>query len=331
MPLACSSLLILEAKLSMSNKSGLLVKKPGLFTQLHDRGRFNQAQQGVSQGGLCDELAASWANHLLGNDSDAVLLEINFGQAEFEAYSDIVLSLTGAPMNATIKRLSGRVINQLSNRSFVLKRGESLMLSYASSGVRAYLAVQGGFAVESVLGSVSTVKRNLIGGLHGEGRSLQAGDILPTLTQCTSALLTKIPNRFIPDYSQSITLSVIESYQNAQFSMDEKTKFYSSEYEINKHSDRMGMRLQGVAIKGNLQGVVSEGIALGSIQVPTDGQPIILLQDRQTLGGYPKLGCISRCDLSQLAQQGIGKKIRFKRADLATERLRYLQRLRFFN
>jgi len=315
----------------MNNKVGLVVKKAGLFTQLQDRGRFHQAQQGLSQGGFCDELAAHWANYLLANSPDAPLLEISFGQAEFEACCDMMLSLTGAPMSARVKRLSGQLISQQNNRSFLLKRGETLIFSYARSGVRAYLAVQGGFFVEPVLGSVSTVKRNLMGGGYQDGRPLQDGDFLPIFSAPRFAVPQKIAQKFIPDYSQPTTLSVIESYQSEQFSVSEKSTFYSTEYAIDKHSDRMGMRLQGEAIKGALQGIVSEGIALGSIQIPSDGQPIILLQDRQTLGGYPKLGCIARCDLSQLAQQSIGNKIRFKRTDVLTERLRYLQRLRFFN
>lgn len=315
----------------MNNKDGLLVIKAGLFTQIQDKGRFKQAQQGFSQGGVCDELAASWANYLLGNSSDAALLEISFGEAEFEAQSDMNLSLTGALMGAKIRLLSGELIEQENNASFVLKLGQRLLLSFATSGVRAYIAVQGGFSITPILGSVSTVKRNLIGGLQGDGNVLQAGEHLSVNKQSLDFLKRKMPVQFIPDYSKSITLSVIESYQSEHFSANEKAKFYSGEYQIDKQSDRMGMRLQGEAIKSTLNGIISEGIALGSIQIPTDGQPIILLQDRQTLGGYPKLGCIARCDLSLLAQQSIGQKIRFQRADLSFERLRYLQRLRFFN
>ena len=314
----------------MSNKMGLLVKKAGLFTQIQDQGRFNQAQQGLSQGGVCDERAAGWANFLLGNSTDAALLEISFGQAEFEALSDINLSLTGAPMGAKVLLSSGEIVEQENNASFLLKCGQRLVLSFATSGVRAYIAIQGGFQITAILGSVSTVKRNLIGGLQGDGNALQSDDVLPIGKQSVGFPIRKIPLQYVPDYSQPVTLSVIESYQCDHFSIDEKSKFYASEYRIDKHSDRMGMRLQGEAIKGALNGIVSEGIALGSIQIPSDGQPIILLQDRQTLGGYPKLGCIARCDLSLLAQQSVGQKIRFKRANLSFERLRYLQRLRFF-
>ncbi|PKG38607.1 biotin-dependent carboxyltransferase family protein [Psychromonas sp. Urea-02u-13] len=315
----------------MRNNAGLQVIKAGLFTQLQDQGRYNQAQQGLSQGGFCDELAAGWANYLLGNSASCPLLEICFGQAEFEATATVQLALTGAPMNAQILYVSGQRQAQKNNCSFVLNKGQRLLLSFATSGVRAYLAIKDGFTVKPILGSVSCVKRNVIGGLNGDGNALKDNDFLPATALTNCAPERKIPCKFIPDYKQSVTLSVIESYQCDAFSMNEKTRFYNSEYHIDKQNDRMGMRLQGPAINGRLSGVVSEGIALGSIQIPADGQPIILLQDRQTLGGYPKIGCVSRCDLSLLAQQSSGKEITFKRTDLATEQLRYLQRLRFFN
>ena len=313
-----------------NTKSGLRIIKAGIFTQLQDLGRYGQAQQGLSQGGVCDELAASWANYLLDNPTSAPLLEISFGQAEFEATTELQLALTGAPMDAQIVHCSGQLQTQKNNHSFILKKGQRLRLSFASSGVRAYLAVKNGFSVEPILGSVSSVKRNLIGGLNGYGQALRDNDFLATSTAGRGFVERKMPVQFIPDYNQAVRLSVIESYQCNTFSVSEKNKFYNSEYQIDKQSDRMGLRLQGKAITGQLTGIVSEGIALGSIQIPSDGQPIILLQDRQTLGGYPKVGCVSRCDLSRLAQQSVGKKITFKRADLHTEQLRYLQRLRFF-
>ncbi|MCP4321793.1 MAG: biotin-dependent carboxyltransferase family protein [Psychromonas sp.] len=316
----------------MNNSSGgLRVKNPGLFTLLQDQGRFGQAQQGLSQGGVCDELAAGWANYLLQNISNAALLEISFGQAEFEATTTLQLALTGAPMDAIIVKQSGRIIKQANNQSFVLFKGDCLKLSFATSGVRAYLAIKGGFVSKAILASVSSVKRNGIGGLKQDGTALKVGDYLPATERQTEFIKRQIPKQFIPDHNQPVTLSVIESYQHDRFSVNEKNRFYSSEYTVDKQSDRMGMRLQGEAISGSVTGIISEGIALGGIQIPADGNPIILLQDRQTLGGYPKIGCVSRCDLSQLAQQSVGKKVRFKRAELQTEQLRYLQRLRFFN
>lgn len=320
----------------MNIKPSLRVIKSGVFTLLQDPGRFNQAQQGLSQGGFSDELAASWANYLLGNRPHCSLLEICFGQAEFEATIDMHLALTGAPMNAKIKLLSGQLQAQNNNCSFILKQGQRLILSYANSGVRAYLAVQGGFSVNPILSSVSCVKRNAIGGLDGQGNQLKDNDILPLYKQIefnqhTSRQMRKIPKQFIPNYDLPITLSVIESYQCDSFSADEKQRFYSSEYRVDKQNDRMGMRLQGELIRSRLNSLVSEGIALGSIQIPADGQPIILLQDRQTLGGYPKIGCVARCDLSLLGQQSAGKHIYFKRGELQVEQHRYITRLTFFN
>ncbi|PKF62787.1 hypothetical protein CW745_05025 [Psychromonas sp. psych-6C06] len=320
----------------MSDQAGLIVIKAGLFTLIQDQGRFNHAQQGLSQGGVCDELAAGWANYLLGNKPDCAVLEICFGQAEFEATQTIALALTGAPMNAQIKLHSGKLISQINNCSFVLEKGQRLQLSFASSGVRAYLAAQGGIDAPSVLGSLSCVKRNAIGGLQEDGQALKDNDFLAIKNTHVSQpnapfIARKMPTKFIPDYQQPVCLSVLESYQCDAFSVHQKQRFYHSEYIIDKQSDRMGMRLQGEAIKGRLTGIVSEGIALGSIQIPSGGQPIVLLQDRQTLGGYPKIGCVARCDLSLLAQQAPGTALSFKRGNLQVEQMRYLQRLRFFH
>lgn len=320
----------------MNRNVGLQVVKAGIFTQLQDQGRFKQAQQGLSQGGVCDELAAGWANYLLGNATHCALLEICFGQAEFEATSTMQLALTGAPMNAQIKLVSGQRQSQKNNCSFRLEKGQRLLFSFATSGMRAYLAVKGGFNVNPVLGSVSCVKRNVMGGLKGDGAALQADDFLPILNPVNRLpkgqfIDREIPAQFIPNYNGPITLSVIESYQCDSFPIYEKQRFYNSEYCVDKQNDRMGMRLQGASIKGRLSGLISEGIALGSIQIPADGQPIILLQDRQTLGGYPKIGCVARCDLSLLAQKTTGSSIRFIKGNLQELQLAYLQRLRFFN
>ena len=315
----------------MSNRIGLVVKQAGMFTQLQDTGRYGVAKQGLSQGGYCDELAAGWANYLLKNRADSCLLEITFGQCEFVAECDCQLALTGADMQAVISHLSGQKTVQLNNRSFIVKRGESLQLGFARCGMRAYLAVQGGFQAAKQYASNSTVARNAIGGLNGKGGQLQAGDRLAVLPQRIEQHQFIMPSQYLPNYEQPVTLGVIESYQADAFSVTQKKQFYSREYCISAQSDRMGMRLSGEPLMGELTGIISEGIALGSIQIAADGLPIILLQDRQTLGGYPKIGCVARCDLSLLAQQHVGKKIRFKPISLKDAQLRYQQRLAFFN
>ncbi len=315
----------------MKSNPGLYVINAGLFSQLQDLGRYGQAKQGLSQGGVVDERAAGWANYLLKNSADKSLIEISFGQAEFAAECDLQLALTGAEMNAFILTKTGKKTAQSNNRSFILKKGQRLKLGFASSGVRAYLAVKGGFNIPPKYGSSSTVKRNFLGGVDGAGGNLKSADSLAVFEQVNNFIGTKMPGQFIADYNKPLTLGVIESYQCDHFSSAQKAKFYSSEYTIDAQSDRMGLRLTGQSIACLSRGIISEGIALGSIQIPADGLPIILLQDRQTLGGYPKIGCVARCDLSLLAQKSAGQKIRFKPACLADEQLRYLQRLRFFN
>lgn len=314
----------------MRSDPGLYVVNAGLFSQLQDCGRYGQAKQGLSQGGALDERAAGWANYLLQNSAEQSVIEISFGQAEFAAECDLQLALTGAQMNAFIVSPSGQKTAQSNNSSFTLKHGERLQLGFASSGVRAYLAVKGGFNIPKKYGSSSTVKRNFLGGLDGAGGNLQSGDRLAVFEQGNNFIARKMPSQFIPDYNKPLTLGVIESYQCEHFSSAQKALFYSSEYTIGAQSDRMGMRLAGQSIGGLSKGIISEGIALGSIQIPADGLPIILLQDRQTLGGYPKIGCVARCDLSLLAQKSVGHKIRFRPTCLADEQSRYLQRLRFF-
>ncbi len=302
-----------------------------MFSQLQDGGRYGVAKQGLSQGGCCDEIAAGWANYLLKNRSDSCLLEITFGQSEFFAECDCQLALTGADMQAVIRHSSGQKTVQRNNRSFIVKRGESLQLGFARSGMRAYLAVQGGFQIAQQYASNSTVARNAIGGLNGDGGQLQAGDRLAILPQRIEQHQFVMPSQYVPNYEQSVTIGVIESYQVDTFTAAQKKQFYSGEYCISAQSDRMGMRLTGEPLAGDLKGIISEGIALGSIQIAADGLPIILLQDRQTLGGYPKIGCVARSDLSLLAQQSVGKKVRFKPVSLDAAQLRYQQRLAFFN
>ncbi|MCG6201282.1 biotin-dependent carboxyltransferase family protein [Psychromonas antarctica] len=315
----------------MKSNSGLYVLNAGVFSQLQDLGRYGQAKQGLSQGGVGDPLAAGWANYLLKNSADKSLIEISFGQAEFIAECDLQLAITGAEMSAFIVMPSGQKKAQSNNRSFVLKKGQGLKFGFASSGVRAYLAVKGGFNIRKKYGSCSTVTRNFIGGLDGTGSNLKNGDRLSAFEQLDRLITTKIPEQFIPDYNSPLTLGVIEAYQCEYFSSRQKAMFYNIEYTIGTQSDRMGLRLTGKSIGGLSKGIISEGIALGSIQIPADGLPIILLQDRQTLGGYPKIGCVARCDLNLLVQKSAGEKIRFKPTCLADQQQRYLQRLRFFN
>lgn len=311
--------------------NGLQVLSPGMLSLIQDLGRYGVARYGLSVGGPVDLHAYCWANKLLSNLADSPVLEITMGNASFKALNDMTLSVTGADTKPFV---NGAPIS--SWRSFVLRKGQTLKLGYAKSGFRAYLAVSGGFDLPKVFGSVAAVTRNNIGGLADRpGSALQKNDIIPVKEQESflDGSETKscwVPRYFIPKYADELSLAVIESYQAEQFSNQAKQTFYSKPYLISDKSDRMGIRLQGEPVNCSMNGVISEGIAYGAIQVPSNGQPIILLNDRQTLGGYPKIGCVSKMSLMKLAQARPGSKLNFYRGDIESETAAYRQFMKYF-
>ncbi|MGF1727000.1 biotin-dependent carboxyltransferase family protein [Photobacterium nomapromontoriensis] len=306
----------------------LEVIHPGMQCLIQDIGRYGAAEQGLSQGGAVDLHAHCWANYLVGNDPNSPTIEITLGQAQFRATDDCLVVLTGADMHPT---LAGTPVPNW--HSFVMNKGECLKLGIARHGLRAYLAVRGGFDVPSVLGSCSAVLRNKIGGLvpglpltHNDRIIINHHEVIP-LDELEGR---QAAARFVPDYSLPITLRVIESYQKAMFQSVEKKRFYTSNYTVSQDVDRMGYRLVGPAVSADVDGIISEGIALGAIQFPPNGQPIVLLNDRQTLGGYPKLGCVARVDLPRLAQARPGDVVEFRCGDLAVLTEEWQRFSRFF-
>lgn len=315
-----------------SSDSYLEVLNPGMLTQIQDAGRFGQSEQGVSQGGYADNKSAGWANRLLGNDFNAPLLEITVGGLELRASVDVQLALTGADMQALIFNGQKQQVDSVQQQSFILKAGHSLKLAYSKSGLRAYLALKGGFVMTKSLGSCSTVSRNRIGGLNRDGKNLKQGDrlVIPSQQLSESYISHKVPALYAVKTQQITRIALIESYQAHLFTPQQKQFFYNNIYTVSNENDRMGMRLQGPALELKSKGIVSEGIALGSVQIPADGVPIILLQDRQTLGGYPKIGCITRHDLSLLAQLSAGAKIQFYPLSINTAQQQCRELLQFF-
>ncbi|AXY02995.1 biotin-dependent carboxyltransferase [Vibrio alfacsensis] len=289
----------------------LLVKKPGPLSLVQDFGRFGLSHIGVTQGGPVDDYAYSWSNHLLSNPVGSAVIEVTFGNTSFQALEDCHLAVCGGDLNASV---NGKLIPNWSD--FTLLRGQTLQFGSPKNGLRAYLAVRGGFIVHSHLGSVSTVVRESLGGLNQNGLPLQAGDKLSfpahSLPRTKPRQMTF---RFKPDYNLPITLRVIESYQCDDFDDAAKHAFYSSCFDVSVNSDRMGYRLEGTPIDVPYNRMLSEGVALGAIQLPSDGNPIILLNDHQTIGGYPKLGSVARIDLPRLAQAKPGQKVRFVKGD----------------
>lgn len=289
----------------------LMVVKPGQLSLIQDFGRFGLSHLGITQGGPVDDYAYSWANHLLDNPVNQSVVEITLGQVSFKVNHDCILAICGGDLNA---KLDGLPVDNWS--TFVALKGQELSFGLPKNGLRAYLAVKGGFVTPLTLGSSSTVTRDNLGGFE-DGKSLAASQTLafhhhPIPNDYKPVSLTF---RFKPDYNLPLKLRVIESYQSEEFSDGTKSTFYKSEYQVDQNSNRMGYRLNGPKLESPKVTMLSEGIALGSIQVPADGQPIILLNDRQTIGGYPKVGCVARIDLPRLAQAKPGQKVQFVKGD----------------
>ena len=281
----------------------LEVIQPGILSLLQDRGRCGQHRIGLTNGGPLDREAFDFCNRLLGNAPGATALEISFGGAHFKALVDTFICLTGA-------KLPLRINGQAAPTWEVLPvaAGDDIQLDFAESGCRAYLGVAEGFDIPPSFGSASTVMREAIGGLAGD--KLHAGDLLPCPATATRRRLY-LPTKQQPHYSNEITVRVIPGYQQHHFSRLQQRRFFSHAYVVSDRCDRMGYRLEGPEIRCDIEGILSEGICQGAVQIPADGQPIVLLNDRQTIGGYPKIGSALSLDTARLAQLTPGGKVHF--------------------
>ena len=290
---------------------GLKVIKPGIQSLIQDLGRYGYHSLGITSGGAMDKHAYYWANQLCGNDQSASCIEILVGGLQLQAQIATQIAITGAQISATI---NAKPIALWCNHS--VQPGDHIAIGYASAGCRAYLAVAGGIQAPLILGSTSTVVREGLGGLNGDGKPLQQGDIVPCQTG-KATTQQRTPQQQIPSYDSQITeLRMVLGYQQSQFSPSQLKLFFESTYTLSQNSDRMGYRLSGQAIVLPQSAMLSEGICLGAVQLPTDGQPIILLNDRQTIGGYPKIGSVLSQDIDKLAQLMPGRKLRFVAMDI---------------
>ncbi|QSB19263.1 biotin-dependent carboxyltransferase [Pseudomonas sp. 15A4] len=301
--------------------SALTVKSSTPLCLLQDVGRFGVRHLGVTQGGALDWVSMSWANKLLNNALNAAVIEVTLGGLTLLAESDCCLALAGADLGAV---LDDRPIAPW--RSFFVRKGQQLRFTRPITGARAYLAAPGGFAAVDVLGSCATVAREGLGGLEGSGKALVEGDQLTY--SGASFELHALPDHLIPDVSDQRPLDVVLGAQIGQFSGLSLFDAFNSDWTLDSRADRMGMRLLGPELAYRGKPMISEGIPLGAIQVPPDGQPIILLNDRQTIGGYPRLGALTPMSLARLAQKLPGSVVRMKAVvqDVAhREQVRFLK------
>jgi biotin-dependent carboxylase-like uncharacterized protein len=279
--------------------TGLQVLQPGPLSLLQDGGRAAWQHLGVSPAGPLDLPAAAWANRLLGNRWGTPLLEVALGGVTLASHVDTWVAVCGADLPIS---LDGQPRANWSR--FALRAGQQLQLGFARAGQRAYLAVVGGFTAPLQLGSVATQQREGLGGLHGDGRALQVGDWLTCLAAQLSGQVS-VPWCFQPDYGRLPLLRVITGGDALSFAEDQLQSFFAQHWRLNPQSNRMGARLCGAQLMAPALPAArqwSQGVSNGAIQVPGDGQPIILLADRQSMGGYPVLGWLHPLDLGRLAQ-----------------------------
>jgi biotin-dependent carboxylase-like uncharacterized protein len=279
----------------------LKIIRAGMNATIQDGGRDGWRQFGISSGGALDVPAMQTANLLVGNPPQQAVLEITLGQfcAEFER--DGWFALTGAGCNAD---LDGRPV--WTGWRLPVKKGERLTLAMPARGMRSYLAINGGFAIEPLLGSCSTDINAGFGGW--QGRRLQDGDALP--------LAAPTRNFSQPAGVRQLLwgnrLRALPGPEYHEFERESQEAFWRVSWRLDPQSNRMGYRLQGRPLARNSQReLLSHGLLAGVIQVPHSGQPIVLMADAQTTGGYPRIACVIEADLYHLAQIRLGEPIHF--------------------
>lgn len=285
--------------------NAVTVITPGMFTTVQDLGRRGWQRFGVPVAGVFDTLAAQVANWLVGNSSDAALLELTYSGPTLVTDVPLQVAIAGGQLEAT---LAGEPLPLW--QSFLWQPGQELKLGNLTSGARVYLAIQGGWQVPVVMGSRSTYVRAGIGGLAG--RQLKAGDQLPAVATVEASQPRRLPRAFWPELRSEIVLRFVPGPQTDYFASDAIEQLCATSYNVSQAADRMGVRLQGLAIVPTEPDIISDAIALGSIQVPRDGQPIVMGPDRQTTGGYPKIGTVITSDMGLLAQARPGDVVRFQ-------------------
>jgi antagonist of KipI len=288
-----------------ANQPTLLVLRPGPYTTVQDLGRIGLARMGYAPAGAMDRAAFQTANALVGNPTGAAALEIALAGAEFEAAGDLTIAVTGADLTPI---LAGEPLSLY--RAASMRAGMRLRFAAPRHAMRAYLAVAGGIAVPEVLGSRAT---DLVGGIGGmQARLLQAGDCLlvgaregPVMGY---ALAGPPPNPVSP-----ITLRVVWGPEDDWFSEKTRSLLVSTTFRISDRGDRTGVRLLGeLLLPTTARSLASEGAVPGAIQVPPDGQPIVLLADSRGVGGYPKIAVVIEADLDLPAQAAPGTLVRFE-------------------
>jgi len=286
------------------------VAKPGFFTTIQDLGRYGYAHLGISPAGAADPVSLRIANLLVGNEENAPALEMTLLGATLEFAEPAIIAITGADCGPTVCSDQVRI-----HTAIVLRPGAVLQCGSITTGARSYLAMQGGLDVPLVMGSASTWAPVHLGGF--QGRRLQKGDVLQIRRHGTLRARVLRPGA-LNDLYRPAPLRVTRGAQQDWFAPETFETLFSGAYVVSDQSDRNGVRLKGEAVRPREQSeLLTDGIPLGAIQVPPDGQPIILSVDQQTTGGYPKIANMIAADMHRVGQLRPRDEVRFAEVSIA--------------
>ena len=287
------------------------VLRAGINSTFQDLGRFGLQHLGIVASGCMDQLTFCTSNKLVGNKISEGALEFAYQGPLFELIGETALVAISGKVNFNIIKKNGEIIKGKSNESFLISNGEKIDILSTINSVYGYFSIFGGFKIEEVKGSVSTLVKAKIGPNNGD--KLKVGDKI-FFNKSHQADKT---NKIQFDFDKDNIIRVMKGLQIHYFSKKSQEDFFSKEYKVTKLTDRMGMRLEGQKLENTVnKNIKSEGITKGSIQVPGDGQPIILLSDHPTIGGYPKIANVITADYDKLVQKIPGTTIKFKLVDL---------------
>ncbi|WP_243409479.1 5-oxoprolinase subunit C family protein [Pontibacter virosus] len=309
-----------------------------MLTTLQDSGRYGHQKEGIITSGAMDRFACRVANMLAGNADDEAVLEITLTGPTIRFTEDHLIALTGADLTA---ELNGEQVAMW--RPLLVKKGSILSFGAPVACCRAYLAVSGGFAMPKLMGSYATYLQAGIGGW--QGRALQVGDVIPcnSPTPAGIALLSQSMSatsghayvaaswtpdpQFYPAYDPNPTIRAIKGPEFELFSETSQEQIWSERFQVSAQSDRMGYRLQGVSLHLSEEAeLISTAVTFGTVQVPPEGTPIVLMADHQTTGGYPRILQVVSVDLPILAQVVPGQTISFEEVSLEEAQQLYIRR-----
>jgi antagonist of KipI len=308
------------------------VLHPGQLATVQDRGRFHHQQEGIPTAGAMDEMALRLGNLLVGNDEGDAALECTLVGPTLRFDEHMLIAATGGDFGITI---DGTPLPLW--RPVYVPAGATVSAAAAVRGCRGYLAIAGGIDVPLVLGSRSTYARAALGGLGG--RPLRRGDVFPVgtpseLSRRIAAIMSEgSGNRLaiakwgasswlVPFYASSPVIRVLDGTHMDLLTSASRELLFGAEFRVGAQSDRMGYRLEGATIEE----LLSEAVTFGTVQLPPGGNPIVLMADRQTTGGYPRIGAVASVDLPLLAQLKAGDKLRFRPISLDEAQRLYLAR-----